>query len=78
MSGTPPVTATVAPAMQLAWSDASNTYAGASSAGCPGRWNGTCLPNSQARSMSSVQGMSGVQTGPGATQFTRMPLSSSS
>jgi hypothetical protein len=33
------------------------------------------LPNFFTCSSSSVAGMSGVQTGPGATQFTRIPLS---
>jgi len=41
------------------------TYAVASSAGCPGRCIGTCFPKLTTESSGSVDGMSGVQMGPG-------------
>ena len=52
-------------------------YAVASSAGCPGRFIGTFLPKFATVSGSIVEGISGVQIGPGATQLARMPLSAS-
>jgi hypothetical protein len=42
------------------------------------RFIGTCLPNSFTFSVGMVEGMSGVQIGPSATQFTRMSFSDSS
>ena len=53
------------------------TYAGASSFGCPGLCIGTCLPKFFTFSGGIVEGISGVQIGPGATQLTRMPFSAS-
>src|ERR1700712_3684331 len=50
------------------------TYAGASSFGCPGRCIGTCLPNFSTFSGGIVDGIRGVQIGPGATLFTRIPF----
>src|SRR6185437_5901407 len=49
------------------------TYAVASSAGWPGRFIGTCLPKLATASGGKVEGMSGVQIGPGATEFARIP-----
>ena len=54
---------------------ARNTKAGAISSGCAGRFIGVSLPNFETRSASLSAGLSGVQTGPGATALTRMPLS---
>src|SRR5690606_18634338 len=48
---------------------------GAISAGWAARLSGVFWPK---LSTSMVEGMSGVQTGPGATAFTRMPRSASS
>jgi hypothetical protein len=50
----------------------------ASSLGCPGRFMGVCSPNVFTFSAGIVDGISGVHTGPGATQFTRMPFSARS
>ena len=49
------------------------TNTGASSAGWPGRPAGVCSPKPSTWSGGIVDGMSGVQIGPGATLFTRMP-----
>src|SRR5215217_7744182 len=73
--GLPPVTATRAPDTYDASSLASSTYTGASSAGWPGRPIGTCWPKLSTFSSGMVAGISGVQIGPGATLFARMPLS---
>src|ERR1700712_4532931 len=54
------------------------TYAGASSFGCPGLCIGTCLPKFFTFWGAIVEGISGVQIGPGATQLARMPFSASS
>src|SRR5436190_3407290 len=51
------------------------TYTGASSAGWPARFIGTDLPNSATVLAGIVDGISGVQIGPGATQFARIPFS---
>src|SRR5690242_10198530 len=48
---------------------------GASSAGCPARPSGTLSPKLFTFSGGIVDGISGVQMGPGATLFTRIPLS---
>src|SRR5213082_527510 len=53
------------------------TYVVASSAGWPGRFIGTCLPKFATASCGIVAGMSGVQIGPGATAFARIPFSAS-
>jgi hypothetical protein len=45
--------------------------------GCPGRLIGTCLPNFATASSGIVEGMSGVQIGPGATVLARIPFSAS-
>src|SRR5205823_957388 len=76
--GFPPVTASRAPEMWLASSEASSTKAGATSAGCPARLSGTCWPKLPTCSAGMVEGISGVQMGPGATLWARMPLSASS
>lgn len=76
--GAPPVTPRHVPEMQLASSEASSTKAPASSAGWPGRPNGVSLPKASTFPGGMVEGMSGVQIGPGATLFTRMPRSPSS
>ena len=41
--------------------------------GLSGRASGACWPKLAAFSAAIVEGMSGVQIGPGATQLTRMP-----
>src|SRR6266496_5118761 len=41
---------------------------------CPARPSGTFLPKFSTLSSGIVDGMSGVQIGPGATLFTRMPF----
>ena len=46
---------------------------GASSAGWAARPNRVCAPNCFTFSLGIVEGMSGVQTGPGATALTRTP-----
>src|SRR6266576_3490688 len=58
-------------------SDARNTKLGAISSGCPARPSGTSEPNVSTSLAGNVDGMSGVQTGPGATPLTRMHLSAS-
>jgi hypothetical protein len=58
-------------------SDARNTKLGAISSGWPGRPNGTSEPNVSTSFAGNVDGMSGVQIGPGATPFARIPLSAS-
>ena len=45
---------------------------GASSAGWAGRSNAVFFPNSFTLSLDIVDGISGVQTGPGATPLTRI------
>ncbi len=52
--------------------DAKNTYAGAISSGCAGRPIGTSAPKSTISSGARSAGLSGVQTGPGETQLTRI------
>ena len=52
-------------------------YAGASSTGWPARPAGVSDPNDSTMSSGMVAGISGVQTGPGATSLTRLPLSAS-
>ena len=56
-------------------SEARKTYAGAISSGCAGRSSGVFLPNCAtfSRDAPLSAALSGVQTGPGATQLTRMP-----
>ena len=48
---------------------------GASSAGWAARPMGDCCPKDSIISSGMVAGISGVHTGPGATEFTRMPFS---
>ena len=48
-------------------------HAAATSSGCPGRFIGVSLPNISTFSAGYDAGISGVQIGPGATAFTRMP-----
>src|SRR4051794_38975738 len=55
--------------------DAKYTYAGAISSGCAGRFIGWSAPNFFTLVASASEGLSGVHTGPGATQFTRIPRS---
>ena len=57
--------------------EARKTKAGATSAGWPARPSGVSEPNCSIFSVSWVAGCSGVQIGPGATAFTRMPSSPS-
>ena len=73
----PPFTWISWPVMKLASWLARKTYAGATSEGCPGRCSRVSLPNSATRVRVNDAGMSGVQIGPGATAFTRMPRSAS-
>ena len=54
--------------------DAKNTNAGAISSGCAGLFMGVSAPNGDLLGGLS-DGFSGVQTGPGETQFTRICLS---
>jgi hypothetical protein len=54
-----------------------NTKLGAISSGWPGRPSGTSEPKVSISFDGKVDGMSGVQIGPGATPLTRMPLSAS-
>ena len=72
------MTGSTAPDTYDASSDARYTYAPASSAGWPARPSGVLRPNSGSLSGQPVGGMSGVQIGPGATAFTRMPRGPSS
>src|SRR6195952_5741021 len=53
------------------------TYVIASSAGWPGRFIGTCLPKFLTASFGIVEGIRGVQIGPGATALARIPFSAS-
>ena len=76
--GLPPVTAIVAPDVKLDSGSASMTYAEASSAGWAGLFIGVCLPKLRTASSGRVDGMSGVQTGPGATALARIPFSARS
>src|SRR4051794_36079772 len=46
----------------------------ANSRGCPARPNGVSAPKLFTFSGGMVEGINGVQIGPGATAFTRMPL----
>ena len=46
---------------------------GATSFGCPGRFIGVFAPNCFTSSAEKVDGINGVQIGPGATPLTRMP-----
>ena len=54
------------------------TYAVASSAGWPGRFIGYFAPKLDVVFRLIVDGMSGVQIGPGATAFARIPFSARS
>ena len=49
----------------------------ATSSGWPARFIGTSAPNFATLSGGKVDGISGVQIGPGATPLTRMPFSTS-
>ena len=73
----PPITGNTTPLIYDAVTgDARNTYAGEISSGCAGRPMSLSLPKSATSSAGLSAGLSGVHTGPGATQFTRMPRSS--
>src|SRR3954454_8237560 len=52
--------------------DAKNTYAGATSSGCPGRDIGVSAPCFAAFFAGLSTTLSGVQIGPGETAFTRI------
>lgn len=54
-----------------------NTKLVAISIGWAGRFHAVAAPKWRTWPLSSVAGMSGVHTGPGATQLTRMPRSAS-
>jgi len=58
-------------------SDARKTKLGAISSGWPGRPRVTSEPNASTSFAGNVDGMSGVQIGPGATPSTRIPFSAS-
>lgn len=55
---------------------AGSALPGVISSGCAPRPIGTWLPELLAFSAPNVAGISGVHTGPGATELTRMPRSS--
>src|SRR5438128_821001 len=63
--------------MKLPSSDARSTYTGASSRGCAGRPTGVSDGETAVFSGGGELGSMGVQTGPGATAFTRMPSGAS-
>src|ERR1051326_2713859 len=73
----PPFGCSTWPVMNEESSDARNTYEGAISSGSPARLRGTSAPNFSTFSGGNVDGIRGVQTGPGATAFTRIPFSAS-
>src|SRR5829696_6108901 len=75
--GSPPFGCRKLPVMYDESSQARNRKHGATSFGCPGRFMGVLAPKLLTLSSSKVDGMSGVQIGPGATPLTRMPLSAS-
>ena len=54
------------------------TYTAASSHGCAGRFMGTCSPKCVTASTGIVEGINGVQTGPGATALALIPFSAKS
>jgi hypothetical protein len=56
---------------------ARNRYDGATSAVSPARFNGTSLPKLATSFALKLAGINGVQIGPGATPFTRIPFSAS-
>ncbi len=58
-------------------SQARNRKHGATSFGWPGRFIGVSAPKLFTLFSSKVDGISGVQIGPGATPWTRMPFSAS-
>jgi hypothetical protein len=67
------VTPRVSPFTKLDSWEARNTKAGARSAGWAGRPIGEVPPNWETVSPGMEAGMIGVQTGPGATVFARIP-----
>jgi hypothetical protein len=67
--GLPPVPAMVAPDTQLDIGSASITNAVTSPAGWPAGFIGICFPKFITESLGNVDGISGVQIGPGATVF---------
>jgi hypothetical protein len=72
----PPTIGSTPPVMQLAQLGAAmNAKAGAISSGWAARFMAVPLPNLATCSACLSAGLSGVQTGPGATALTRMPLS---
>src|SRR5687768_8508777 len=77
LTTSPPFGCSTWPDMYEASSLARYTNDGATSSGCPTRPIGVSFPNEATLSASNVDGMSGVQMGPGATAFTRMPRSAS-
>src|SRR3546814_1090445 len=72
----PPLGCSIWPLMELASSHARKRKLGATSLGWPGRPIGVLSPKCSTFSGDAPpKGLSGVQMGPGATPFTRMPLS---
>ena len=53
---------------------AKNTYASASSTGCPALFKAVLEPNLEISLAVKVDGIKGVQIGPGATAFTLIPF----
>src|SRR5687768_8456599 len=73
----PPITGNTTPLTYDEHTGAArNTKAGEISSGCAGRPMSLDLPNCATFSAGASAGLNGVHTGPGATQFTRMPRSS--
>src|SRR5215210_6436380 len=71
--GCPPVTPRISPLTKLDSWEARNTNAGANSAGWAGLPVGEVPPNWETCSAGIEAGSIGVHTGPGATEFTRIP-----
>src|SRR4051794_4453054 len=71
----PPLGWSTWPAMYDESSEARNRKHFATSCGCPGRFIGTSLPKVSTFSAGNVDGIKGVQIGPGATALTRIPFS---
>jgi hypothetical protein len=69
----PPLGCNTWPVMYCESADAKNRKQVAHSHGSPTRPSGVSLPNFLTLSAGNVAGMSGVQMGPGATAFTRIP-----
>src|SRR5947209_8665990 len=69
----PPLGWRICPEMYEESSEARKTKQVATSSGWPGRPIGTSWPNFATLSGGNVEGIKGVQIGPGATPLTRMP-----